>query len=127
MLFRSTVLQLKSEHEIAVLEMGISDFGEMHRLSEIARPDICILTNIGQCHLEFLGDRDGVLKAKTEIFDFMNPEGTIFVNGDDDKLITLKDICMMILLSEKIIVLRVSPTLVVFGIRPVQVINTAII
>ena len=86
-----TVLQLKSEHEIAVLEMGISDFGEMHRLSEIARPDICILTNIGQCHLEFLGDRDGVLKAKTEIFDFMNPQGTIFVNGDDDKLITLKE------------------------------------
>ena len=85
-----TVLQLREEHEIAVLDMGISDFGEMHRLSEIARPDICILTNIGQCHLEFLGDRDGVLKAKTEIFDFMNPEGMILVNGDDDKLITLK-------------------------------------
>lgn len=86
-----TVLQLREEHEIAVLEMGISDFGEMHRLSEIARPDICMLTNIGQCHLEFLGDRDGVLRAKTEIFDFMDPAGTIFVNGDDDKLITLKD------------------------------------
>ena len=86
-----TVLQLREEHEIAVLEMGISDFGEMHRLSEIARPDICMLTNIGQCHLEFLGDRDGVLKAKTEIFDFMNPEGMIFVNGDDDKLVTLKE------------------------------------
>ena len=86
-----TVLQLREEHEIAVLEMGISDFGEMHRLSEIAQPDICMLTNIGQCHLEFLGDRDGVLKAKTEIFDFMNPEGMIFVNGDDDKLITLKE------------------------------------
>lgn len=86
-----TVLQLREEHEIAVLEMGISDFGEMHRLSEIAKPDICILTNIGQCHLEFLGDRDGVLKAKSEIFDYMNPEGTIFVNGDDDKLITLKE------------------------------------
>lgn len=86
-----TVLQLRKEHEIAVLEMGISNFGEMHRLSEIARPDICVLTNIGQCHLEFLGDRDGVLKAKTEIFDFMNPNGIICVNGDDDKLITLKD------------------------------------
>ena len=86
-----TVLQLREEHEIAVLEMGISDFGEMHRLSEIAKPDLCVLTNIGQCHLEFLGDRDGVLKAKTEIFDFMNPQGKIFVNGDDDKLITLKE------------------------------------
>ena len=87
-----TVLQLRDNHEIAVLEMGISDFGEMHRLSEIAKPDICVLTNIGQCHLEFLGDRDGVLKAKSEIFDFMNPKGMIFVNGDDDKLITLKNI-----------------------------------
>ena len=86
-----TVLQLKEEHEVAVLEMGISDFGEMHRLSEIAKPDICVLTNIGQCHLEFLGDRDGVLKAKSEIFDFMNPDGMIFVNGDDDKLISLKE------------------------------------
>ena len=86
-----TVLQLRNEHEIAVLEMGISDFGEMHRLSEIAKPDICVLTNIGQCHLEFLGDRDGVLKAKSEIFDFMNPNGKIFVNGDDDKLVTLKE------------------------------------
>lgn len=86
-----TVLQLRDEHEIAVLEMGISNFGEMHRLSKIAKPDICVLTNIGQCHLEFLGDRDGVLKAKTEIFDFMKSDGTIFVNGDDDKLITLKE------------------------------------
>ena len=86
-----TVLQLREEHEIAVLEMGISDFGEMHRLSEIAKPDICVLTNIGQCHLEFLGDRDGVLKAKTEILDFLNPNGMIFVNGDDDKLVTLRE------------------------------------
>ena len=72
--------------------MGISDFGEMHRLSEIAKPDICVLTNIGQCHLEFLGDRDGVLKAKTEIFDFLNPNGKIFVNGDDDKLSTVTEV-----------------------------------
>lgn len=86
-----TVLQLRDEHEIAVLEMGISDFGEMHRLSEIAKPDICVLTNIGQCHLEFLGDRDGVLRAKSEIFDYLNPNGMIFVNGDDDKLVTLKE------------------------------------
>ena len=86
-----TVLQLRQEHEIAVLEMGISDFGEMHRLSEIAKPDICVITNIGQCHLEFLGSREGILKAQSEIFDFMNPEGSILVNGDDDKLITLKE------------------------------------
>ncbi len=85
-----TLLRIRQEHEVAVVEMGISDFGEMHRLSRVARPDICVLTNIGQCHLENLGTRDGILKAKSEIFDFMNPDGYIFVNGDDDKLITVK-------------------------------------
>lgn len=84
-----TIFRLTEEDEVAVLEMGISDFGEMHRLSEIARPDICIITNIGTCHLERLGDRDGVLRAKTEIFDFMNPNGTVLLNGDDDKLRTI--------------------------------------
>lgn len=69
--------------------MGINTFGEMHRLSEVARPDICVMTNIGQCHLENLIDRDGILRAKSEIFDFMNPEGTVIVNGDDDKLATI--------------------------------------
>ena len=81
-----TVLRIRSEHEAAVLEMGISNFGEMHRLSRIARPDICVMTNIGQCHLENLGTREGILKAKSEIFDFMNPQGQILVNGDDDML-----------------------------------------
>lgn len=85
-----TVLQIRQEHEAAVLEMGISDFGEMHRLSKIAKPDICVMTNIGQCHLENLGSREGILKAKSEIFDFMNPEGHIFVNGDDDMLLKVK-------------------------------------
>lgn len=81
-----TVLSIREEHQAAVLEMGISDFGEMHRLSKIARPDICVMTNIGQSHLENLGSRDGILKAKSEIFDFMNPDGHVLVNGDDDKL-----------------------------------------
>ena len=81
-----TVLSIRDEHQIAVLEMGISNFGEMHRLSKIARPDICVLTNIGQCHLENLGSREGILQAKSEIFDYMNPDGYVFVNGDDDML-----------------------------------------
>lgn len=82
-----TVLSIRKEHEIAVVEMGISDFGEMHRLSKIARPDICIMTNIGRCHLENLGSREGIFEAKSEIFDFMNPNGYVFVNGDDDILV----------------------------------------
>ena len=84
--FRLTVFRLRDEDQIAVLEMGISDFGEMTRLTKIARPDTCVITNIGTCHLENLGDRDGVLKAKTEIFKSMNPKGHIVLNGDDDKL-----------------------------------------
>ncbi len=87
-----TVFRLRDEHEIAVLEMGISDFGEMHRLAAIAEPDTCVITNIGSCHLEFLGDLDGVLKAKTEIFEHMKPEGRAILNGDDAKLATVHDV-----------------------------------
>lgn len=87
-----TVLKIRDEHEVAVLEMGINHFGEMHRLSRIAKPDVCVITNIGQCHLEFLIDRDGILRAKSEIFDFMNLEGVVCLNGDDDKLITVENV-----------------------------------
>ncbi|MCI5900032.1 MAG: UDP-N-acetylmuramoyl-tripeptide--D-alanyl-D-alanine ligase [Lachnospiraceae bacterium] len=86
-----TVFRLRDEHQVAVLEMGISHFGEMHRLAKIARPDICVITNIGQCHLEFLKNRDGVLRAKTEIFDFMKEDGSIVLNGDDDKLAQIQE------------------------------------
>lgn len=86
-----TVFRLREEDEIAVLEMGISYFGEMTRLAKIAKPDTCVITNIGTCHLENLGDRDGVLKAKTEIFQFVKPNGKIILNGDDDKLSTVKE------------------------------------
>lgn len=87
-----TIFRLRDEHQIAVLEMGISDFGEMHRLSKIARPDICVITNIGQCHLEFLKDRDGVLRAKSEIFDYMAADGSIILNGEDDKLAAVNEV-----------------------------------
>ncbi|MCD7812995.1 MAG: UDP-N-acetylmuramoyl-tripeptide--D-alanyl-D-alanine ligase [Lachnospiraceae bacterium] len=87
-----TIFRLRDEDEIAVLEMGINHFGEMHRLARIAQPDTCVITNIGQCHLEFLGDRDGVLRAKTEIFDFLRPDGHIILNGDDDKLVTVREV-----------------------------------
>jgi len=87
-----TVFRLRDEHEMAVLEMGISDFGEMHRLAKIARPDTCVITNIGLCHLEFLKSRDGILKAKTEIFDYLREDGHILLNGDDDKLVTVQEV-----------------------------------
>lgn len=87
-----TLLSMPEDTQAAVVEMGINHFGEMHRLSEMVKPDICVLTNIGQCHLEFLGSRDGILKAKSEIFDFMNPEGSVCINGDDDKLVSMEEV-----------------------------------
>lgn len=87
-----TLFAMPEDTEAAVVEMGINHFGEMHRLSRMVRPDICVLTNIGQCHLEFLGSRDGILRAKSEIFDCMNPDGCVCVNGDDDKLATIREV-----------------------------------
>ncbi len=83
-----TILGIREEHEVAILEMGISDFGEMHRLAEMAQPDVSVITNIGLCHLENLGSRDGILEAKTEVFDHMKEGGIAVLNGDDDKLAT---------------------------------------
>ena len=87
-----TLFSMPEDTEAAVVEMGMNHFWEMHRLSKIVRPDICVITNIGQCHLENLGSRDGILKAKCEIFDFMNPKGKICLNGDDDKLATVREV-----------------------------------
>ena len=87
-----TLLRIRGEHEAAVVEMGISDFGEMHRLAKMARPDICVMTNIGQCHLENLIDRDGVLRAKSEMFDYLKPGSVIVLNGNDDKLSGIDEI-----------------------------------
>lgn len=87
-----TVFGIRAEHEVAILEMGISDFNEMHRLSTVANPDICVITNVGLCHLENLGTRDGILQAKTECFDHMREGGLAILNGDDDKLSTKKKV-----------------------------------
>ena len=87
-----SILNIKENNEVAVLEMGISEFGEMTTLSEIAKPDICVITNISECHLETLGSLDGVFKAKTEIFEHMNPEGYVCVCGDDERLSKIEDV-----------------------------------
>jgi len=87
-----TLLGIRGEHEAAVVEMGISDFGEMHRLSKMVRPNVCVITNIGQSHLKDLKSRDGILKAKSEIFDYMAEDGEICLNGEDDKLRGLTEI-----------------------------------
>ncbi len=81
-----TLFRLREEHEAAVVEMGISDFGEMTRLTQIVRPDVAVFTLIGDAHLEFLGDREGVLRAKSEILNGMRPDALIVCNGDDPLL-----------------------------------------
>ena len=87
-----TIFNIREEHEVAILEMGINHFGVMHRLTKMARPDVCVITNIGLCHLENLIDRDGILRAKSEIFDYMAKEAIIVLNGDDDKLATVTEV-----------------------------------
>ena len=81
-----TILRLREDDQVAVLEMGISDFGEMAVLASMARPDIGVITNIGQCHLENLGTREGIFRAKTEFFGYLNEGGRVVLNGGDDLL-----------------------------------------
>lgn len=81
-----TLFGLDESFELAVVEMGISHFGEMTRLAEIARPDMALYTTIGAAHLEFLGDFEGVLRAKSELLPLLPEDGTVFVNGDDETL-----------------------------------------
>jgi len=87
-----TIFQISDDDDAAVLEMGINGFGEMSRLAAMAQPDIAVITNIGTCHLEFLHDRAGILKAKTEMFDFLSEDGSAVLNGDDDMLRTIREV-----------------------------------
>ena len=87
-----TLLAMPEDAEAAVIEMGISDFGEMTRLSAMVQPTVCVLTVIGSCHLENLGDLDGVLKAKTEMFKHARENAVFVLNGDDEKLSSLTEI-----------------------------------
>ena len=85
-----TLFRLDKSTEAAVVELGISDFGEMTRLGKMARPDIAVYTLIGRSHLNALHDLDGVLRAKTELLDEMRPDALIIVNGDDERLAALR-------------------------------------
>ncbi len=83
-----TLLSVKADHELAVIEMGANHVGEIEALSEIARPTHGLITNIGKAHLEGFGSVDNIEKAKTELYQFVQKqEGTLFVNGDDPRMI----------------------------------------
>jgi UDP-N-acetylmuramoyl-tripeptide--D-alanyl-D-alanine ligase len=85
-----TVFNLEKEHEAAILEMGMNHFGEIDYLASIARPDIAVITNIGMSHIENLGSREGIFKAKTEVLRYLSSDNTLIVNGDDEYLSRLK-------------------------------------
>jgi len=78
-----TLLRIGPEHEAAVLEMGMSALGEIRSLTEIAPPDVAVITNIGPVHLEFLKTMENIAAAKKEILDGMNKDGQAVLNGDD--------------------------------------------
>ena len=81
-----TLFRLTAQHQICVLEMGMNHFGEIDYLTQIAPPDVAVITNIGDAHIENLGSRAGILQAKKEIFHRMTPEGMAVLNGDDAML-----------------------------------------
>lgn len=83
------IFSLDESYEVAVLEMGMSSFGEIDRLSSIAKPDIAVITNIGISHIENLGSRENILKAKLEITNYFTKDKVLIVNNDNDLLSTV--------------------------------------
>jgi UDP-N-acetylmuramoyl-tripeptide--D-alanyl-D-alanine ligase len=82
-----TLLKLKPEHQLAIIEMGANHPGDIKELCEIARPDFGIITNVGKAHLEGFGSFEGVMKTKAELYDFIVSEGKgIFINDDNQFL-----------------------------------------
>ncbi|KPN95778.1 UDP-N-acetylmuramoyl-tripeptide--D-alanyl-D-alanine ligase [Lysinibacillus sp. ZYM-1] len=81
-----TLLQLDEDTDVAVLEMGMSGFGEIEFLTKLARPHMTVITNIGEAHMQDLGSRAGIAQAKFEIIRGMQPEGLLFYDGDEPLL-----------------------------------------
>lgn len=95
-----TLLRLKPEHEVAVVEMGASHPGDIKTLVDIVEPDYAIITNVGRAHLQGFGSFEGVIRTKGELYDFMRenrfasatnnapvqPEGTVFIDNDNPHL-----------------------------------------
>ncbi|NMM61421.1 UDP-N-acetylmuramoyl-tripeptide--D-alanyl-D-alanine ligase [Clostridium sp. P21] len=80
------IFKLDNSYDIAVLEMGMNNLNEIHRMAEAAKPDIALITNVGVSHIGNLKTRDNILKAKLEITDFFNEKSILIINGDNDLL-----------------------------------------
>ena len=81
-----SLLSMQNDTEVSVLEMGMSDRGEIEYMSRIAEPDIAIVTNIGSSHMEYLGSRENICHAKMEIVKGLKQGGTLLLNGDEPML-----------------------------------------
>lgn len=87
-----TLLQLTPSHQLAVIEAGASAEGEIAYLSQLAKPDYGLITNIGKAHLEGFGSPEGVIRAKRELYSYIaSHHGKLFVNGDDSLLLELSN------------------------------------
>lgn len=85
-----SILSIQAEHQVAVIEMGANHVGEIAQLCEMVQPTHGIITNIGKAHLEGFGGKEGVIKGKSELYSFIRKnEGTLFVNEDDELLLSL--------------------------------------
>ena len=85
-----TVMRLEREHQVAVLEMGMDHAGEIDYLSELVQPDVAVITNVGDAHIENLGSREGIFAAKCEVFRHLKEDGLAVLSGDDGMLSTLR-------------------------------------
>ncbi len=85
-----TALDVTEHHDAVILEMGMRGLGQIKYLCNIAKPDVAVITNIGVCHIELLGSKQNILKAKLEIIDALSDDGVAVLNGDDGMLKTIK-------------------------------------
>lgn len=88
-----TILGIDRDCEAMVLEMGMNHFGEISLLTAIAQPEVAVITNVGTMHIENLGSRAGILRAKLEILEGLRPGGLAVLNGDDDLLSQVRPDC----------------------------------
>lgn len=85
-----TIFRMEDHHQAAVIEMGMNHFGELDRIAKAVRPNIGVISNVGVAHIEFLGSREGILKAKCEMLKHLQQDGVAILNADNDMLQTLE-------------------------------------
>ena len=85
-----TMFRIEDHHQVAIIEMGMNHFGELDRIATAVRPHIGVISNVGVAHIEYLGSREGILKAKCEMLDHLDKDGVAILNADNDMLQTLE-------------------------------------